>query len=112
MSTDAALSLSESVQRLERATPGVQSRVPEPIGTSIDERTGEVVMDVFIEGGPEQAEKAKSRIEAARADLAQAIGLPVRIQYLPSPMTSGTRMVVPTSLRVRADSPLDKMERA
>lgn len=41
VSTDAELSLSESVQRLERATPGVQSRVPEPIGTSIDEPTGE-----------------------------------------------------------------------
>jgi hypothetical protein len=83
VSTNAALSLSESVLRLERAIPGVQSRVPERIGTSIDERTGDVVMDVFIEDDPEQIAEAKARIEAARDSLAQAVGLPVQIHYSP-----------------------------
>jgi hypothetical protein len=89
VSTDAAASLSESRRRLDRALPGLQAAVPERMGTWIDERTGDVVLDVFIKGDPEEVAEAKSRIEDAADSLAQEIGLPARIVYLRSPVTTG-----------------------
>lgn len=86
VSADAALSVYDSRRRLELATPGVARAVPELIGTFIDERTGDAVMDVFVEGAPDKVAAAKSRIEAAAAALAREIGLPVRIDYLSGPL--------------------------
>lgn len=89
VSTDAIASLSESQRRLDRAYPGLQAAVPELMGTWIEERTGDVVMDVFIQGSPEEVAAAKSRVEEAAASLGRETGLPVRIEYLPGPVTNG-----------------------
>lgn len=86
VSADAALSVYDSRRRLELATPGLARAVPELMGTFIDERTGEAVMDVFVQGTLEEVAAAKSRIEAAAAALAREIGLPVRIDYLSGPL--------------------------
>jgi hypothetical protein len=77
------LSLAESRQRIAAieigaAMPGVQ-------GHGFDERTGELVIDVFVEEGTGKADTLAD-IAVAQIALSEQLGMPIRIEYHSAPV--------------------------
>lgn len=79
----APATLAESLERLAAAMPEIGARLPGLIGTGVDERTGEVMLDLYAEG--ENVERAR----AAEPAIERLLGLPVQLQFSPAPVTLG-----------------------
>ncbi|MEX0761112.1 MAG: hypothetical protein WD208_05885, partial [Dehalococcoidia bacterium] len=84
VSADAVLSLAETKERLDQARSGLVENVPGLMGIGTDERTGDVVLDVYIAKGSDES-AVKSKVEEAASSLSRETGLSVRVEYLAAP---------------------------
>lgn len=86
----APATLVEILDKLAASTPAIAARLPGLMGTGVDERTGEVVLDVHATG-----EEEEERARAARPDLERLLGHPVRIEVSAGRMTNGGGVLKP-----------------
>jgi hypothetical protein len=75
--------LAESLARIAATLPALAARLPGLMGTGVDERTGEILLDVHAVG--EEVE----RVRAAKADIERLLGQPVRIETSSARLTNG-----------------------
>ncbi|HEX8481449.1 MAG TPA: hypothetical protein VF650_06080 [Allosphingosinicella sp.] len=81
----APATLAEALETLAANMPAIGARLPGLMGAGVDERTGEVMLDVHAAG--EEA----VRVRAAEPELERLLGLPVQLRILDAPMTDGAR---------------------
>jgi hypothetical protein len=79
----APATLAETLEKVASNMPAIGARLPGLMGTGVDERTGEVVLDVHAVG--EDAERARS----AESALELWLGHPVRLLFSSAPMSDG-----------------------
>ncbi|HEX6375011.1 MAG TPA: hypothetical protein VFZ91_04755 [Allosphingosinicella sp.] len=85
----APATLAETLERVAAAMPALGARLPGLLGTGVDERTGEVILDVYAEG--EEVE----RVRALEPAIEERLGHPVQLQISPARMTLDGRAAVP-----------------
>lgn len=88
----APATLAETLERLAASIPAIGAHLPGLMGTRVDERTGEVMLDVHAVG--EEAERAR----AAEPAIERLLGHPVQLRILPSPATLGDQAGAPRAL--------------
>jgi len=79
----APATLAEMLEKVAAALPAIGARLPGLMGTGVDERTGEVMLDVYAVG--EEVE----RVHAAESELERLLGHPVRLHFSSAPMSNG-----------------------
>ncbi|HYD36524.1 MAG TPA: hypothetical protein VEA60_02855 [Allosphingosinicella sp.] len=79
----APATLAEILERLAASMPALGARLPGLMGTGVDERTGEVMLDVHAVGDEVE------RVRAREAAIEQLLGHPVRLEISSSRMTDG-----------------------
>jgi hypothetical protein len=79
----APATLAETLEKVAANMPAIGTRLPGLMGTGVDERTGEVVLDVHAAG--EDSERAR----AAEPAIEQLLANPVRLSFSPPPMSDG-----------------------
>jgi hypothetical protein len=79
----AAATLAETLEKVAANLPAIGTRLPGLMGTGVDERTGEVILDVYAAG--EDADRAR----AAEPAIEQWLGHPVRLLFSSAPMSDG-----------------------
>jgi hypothetical protein len=71
----APATLAETLEKVASSMPAIGARLPGLMGTGVDERTGEVMLNVYAVG--DEVESAR----AAEPDLEKLLGHPVRIEF-------------------------------
>jgi hypothetical protein len=79
----APATLADTLEKVAASMPAIGARLPGLMGTGVDERTGEVMLDVHATG--EDAQRAR----AAEPDLERLLGHPVQLRILDAPVTVG-----------------------
>ncbi|HEY0130205.1 MAG TPA: hypothetical protein VGB57_02285 [Allosphingosinicella sp.] len=79
----APATLAETLEKVAAAMPAVGARLPGLMGTGVDERTGEVMLNVYAVG--EDVERAR----ASEPELERLLGHPVRLEFSSTRMTDG-----------------------
>jgi hypothetical protein len=85
----APATLAETLEKLAAAMPAIGAQLPGLMGTGVDERTGEVILDVYAEG--EDVERARAREPAIETLLAN----PVQLLISPARVTLEGQAAVP-----------------
>jgi streptogrisin C len=81
--TGASATVAELVAAMQAHGEEIKAALPGLMGMGVDERTGEIVLDVYARGA--EAELAL----AQRSELANLVGQPIRIELLDAPVTLG-----------------------
>ena len=89
--TGAPATLAETLESVAAAMPAIGARLPGLMGTGVDERTGEVMLDVYAVG--EDVERAR----AAEPVLERLLGHPVRLEISSARMSDGQASARPFS---------------
>lgn len=79
----APATLAETLETIAGSMPAIGTRLPGLMGTGVDERTGEVILDVHAVGA--DVERARS----AEPALERLLGHPVRLQFSSTPLSDG-----------------------
>ena len=85
----APATLAETLEKVAAAIPAIGAQLPGLMGTGVDERTGEVVLDVYAVG--EDLERAR----AAEPGIERLLGHPVRLQFTSARISEGQESVRP-----------------
>lgn len=88
----ATATLAEILEKVAVSIPAIGARLPGLMGTGVDERTGEVVLNVYAVG--EEVESAR----LAEPALERLLGHPVRIEFSSARMRDG-RATAPSTYR-------------
>lgn len=88
----APATLAETLEKVAAAMPAIGARLPGLMGTGVDERTGEVMLNVYAVG--EDVESAR----AAEPALERLLGHPVRIEFSSARMRDW-RATAPSTFR-------------
>jgi hypothetical protein len=79
----APATLAETLEKVAAAMPAIGTQLPGLMGAGVDERTGEVVLDVYAVG------EERERVRAAEPALERLLGHPVRIEISAARMSDG-----------------------
>ncbi len=79
----AAATLAETLEKIAASMPAIGARLPGLMGTGVDERTGEVMLDVYAVGADVE------RAHGAEPELERLLGHPVRLEFSSTRMTDG-----------------------
>ncbi|HLL31666.1 MAG TPA: hypothetical protein VK403_11775 [Allosphingosinicella sp.] len=86
----APATLAETLEKVAAAMPAIGAQLPGLMGTGVDERTGEVMLNVYAVG--EDVERAR----AAEPALERLLGHPVRIEISAARMSDGVARALST----------------
>lgn len=81
--TGAAATLAESLEKVAANMPAIGAQLPGLMGAGVDERTGEVMLDVYAVG------RDVERARAAEPAVERLLGHPVRLEIASARMTDG-----------------------
>jgi hypothetical protein len=79
----AAATLAETLEKVAASMPAIGMQLPGLMGTGVDERTGEVILDVHAVG--EDMERARS----AEPAVERLLGGPIRLQFSSTALSDG-----------------------
>jgi hypothetical protein len=85
----APATLAETLEKVAAAMPAIGAQLPGLMGTGVDERTGEVMLDVYAED--EDAE----RVRALEPAIEKLLGHPVQLQISPARVTLDGQAAAP-----------------
>ncbi|HEX9966257.1 MAG TPA: hypothetical protein VGB04_14870 [Allosphingosinicella sp.] len=88
----APATLGETLEKVAASMPAIGARLPGLMGTGVDERTGEVMLNVYAVGN--EVESAR----AAEPELERLLGHPVRIEFSSARIRDG-RATAPSTYR-------------
>lgn len=83
---EAVLTRDQILARLDSVRARLVDEVPGLQGSGLDERTGEVILYVFVEGSAEEVAGLKAEVEEVAELFGREIGAPFRIDYLSAPI--------------------------
>jgi hypothetical protein len=81
--TGAPATLAETLEKVAASMPAIGARLPGLMGTGVDERTGEVILDVHAVG------EDVGRAREAEPELERLLGHPVRLQFSSTRISDG-----------------------
>lgn len=100
----ATATLAETLEKVAASMPAIGARLPGLMGTGVNERTGEVMLNVYAVG--DDVESARS----AGPALERLLGHPVRIEFSSARMRDG-RATAPSTFRPGTGEWIGHMER-